>query len=160
MLYETAEEGCPKPKDSWPASSSTRCNFVYVPQGNTLISGTIRDNLLLGCPQATDDEMWNVLNMACADFVGKLPNGLDTECGEGGGGFSEGQAQRIAIARSLLRPGSILLLDEATSSLDMETEQELLRRITQGKNGKTLIFITHRSAVTNYCDRVLKIESN
>lgn len=160
MLYETAEEGGPKPEDSWPASSSTRCNFVYVPQGNTLISGTIRDNLLLGCPQATDDEMWNVLNMACADFVGKLPNGLDTECGEGGGGFSEGQAQRIAIARSLLRPGSILLLDEATSSLDMETEQELLRRITQGKNGKTLIFITHRSAVTNYCDRVLKIESN
>ena len=142
-----------------PASPDTRCNFVYVPQGNTLFSGTIRDNLLLGDSTVTDEEMWRVLDMACADFVRHLPQGLDTPCGEGGGGFSEGQAQRITIARSLLRPGSILLLDESTSALDVETEQELLRRITEGERGKTLIFITHRPSVTDYCDRAITITS-
>ena len=142
-----------------PASPDTRCNFVYVPQGNTLFSGTIRDNLLLGDSTVTDEEMWRVLDMACADFVRRLPQGLDTPCGEGGGGFSEGQAQRITIARSLLRPGSILLLDESTSALDVETEQELLRRISEGERGKTLIFITHRPSVTDYCDRIIKIKS-
>ena len=141
------------------ASPDTRCNFVYVPQGNTLFSGTIRDNLLLGNSTVTDEEMWRVLDMACAGFVRTLPQGLDTPCGEGGGGFSEGQAQRIAIARSLLRPGSILLLDESTSALDVETEQELLRRITEGERGKTLIFITHRTSVTDYCDRAITITS-
>lgn len=141
------------------ASPDTRCNFVYVPQGNTLFSGTIRDNLLLGNSTVTDEEMWRVLDMACAGFVHTLPQGLDTPCGEGGGGFSEGQAQRIAIARSLLRPGSILLLDESTSALDVETEQELLRRITEGERGKTLIFITHRTSVTDYCDRAITITS-
>ena len=142
-----------------PASPDTRCNFVYVPQGNTLFSGTIRDNLLLGNSSVTDEEMWRVLDMACADFVRRLPQGLDTPCGEGGGGFSEGQAQRIAIARSLLRPGSILLLDESTSALDVETERELLQRISEGEKGKTLIFITHRPSVTDYCDRVITITS-
>ena len=141
------------------ASPDTRCNFVYVPQGNTLFSGTIRDNLLLGDSTVTDEEMWRVLDMACADFVHHLPQGLDTPCGEGGGGFSEGQAQRITIARSLLRPGSILLLDESTSALDVETEQELLRRITEGERGKTLIFITHRPSVTDYCDRIIRIKN-
>lgn len=139
-------------------SPSTRCNFVYVPQGNTLFSGTIRDNLRLGKAEATDEEMWEVLHMACADFVGSLPEGLDSPCGEGGGGLSEGQAQRIAIARSLLRPGSVLLLDEATSALDVETEQTLLQRITQGELGKTLIFITHRTSVIGYCDYTLRVE--
>lgn len=138
-------------------SPSTRCNFVYVPQGNTLFSGTIRDNLLLGNAEATDEQMWEVLDMACADFVHTLPEGLDNPCGEGGGGLSEGQAQRIAIARSLLRPGSVLLLDEATSALDAETEQELLHRITKGKQGKTLIFITHRTSVVDYCDYTLRV---
>lgn len=142
-----------------PASPDTRCNFVYVPQGNTLFSGTIRDNLLLGDSEVTEEGMWHVLEMACADFVRRLPQGLDTPCGEGGGGLSEGQAQRIAIARSLLRPGSILLLDESTSALDVETERELLQRITKGERGKTLIFITHRTSVTDYCDRAITITS-
>ncbi len=141
------------------ASPDTRCNFVYVPQGNTLFSGTIRDNLLLGDSASSDERMWAALDMACADFVRRLPQGLDTPCGEGGGGLSEGQAQRIAIARSLLRPGSILLLDESTSALDVETERELLRRITEGEQGKTLIFITHRPSVTGYCDRIIRIEN-
>ena len=139
------------------ASSLTRANLVYVPQGNTLFSGTIRDNLLLGNPNATDEALWRVLHIACADFVEQLPEGLDTSCGERGGGFSEGQAQRIAIARSLLREGSILLLDEATSALDPDTEQRLLQRIASELKGKTLIFITHRPSVLEYCDRVLHI---
>lgn len=139
------------------ASSLTRANLVYVPQGNTLFSGTIRDNLLLGNPNATDVELWRVLHIACADFVEQLPEGLDTVCSERGGGFSEGQAQRIAIARSLLREGSILLLDEATSALDPDTEQRLLQGIASELQGKTLIFITHRPSVLEYCSRVLHV---
>ena len=100
-----------------------RCNFVYVPQGNTLFSGTLRENLLLGNPKATDEQMKEALHQACADFALRLPDGLDTRFSEQGGGLSEGQAQRIAIARSLLRPGSIMLLDEATSALDTDTER-------------------------------------
>lgn len=153
---EPAEKG---ESHEYAASPDTRCNFVYVPQGNTLFSGTIRDNLLLGDSASSDERMWAALDMACADFVRRLPQGLDTPCGEGGGGLSEGQAQRIAIARSLLRPGSILLLDESTSALDVETERELLRRITEGEQGKTLIFITHRPSVTGYCDRIIRIEN-
>ena len=139
------------------ASSLTRANLVYVPQGNTLFSGTIRDNLLLGNPNATDVDLWRVLHIACADFVEQLPDGLDTSCSERGGGLSEGQAQRIAIARSLLRDGSILLLDEATSALDPDTEQRLLQRIASELKGKTLIFITHRPSVLEYCSRVLHV---
>lgn len=142
------------------ATPGTRCNFVYVPQGNTLFSGTIRENLLLGRANASDDELWETLSLACADFVHDLPEGLDTPCGERGGGLSEGQAQRIAIARSLLRPGSILLLDEATSALDPDTEQELLKRVTSAKKGKTIIFITHRTSITDYCPRILHIETS
>ena len=145
-------------KESINASPATRCNFVYVPQGNTLFSGTIRDNLRLGNAEATDEQLWEALHMACADFVASLPEGLDSPCGEGGGGLSEGQAQRIAIARSLLRSGSVLLLDEATSALDIETEQTLLQRITQGELGKTLIFITHRTSVIDYCDYTIRIQ--
>lgn len=139
------------------ASPHTRVNLVYVPQGNTLFSGTIRDNLLLGAPEATDEELWHALDMACADFVEQLPDKLDTLCSEQGGGLSEGQAQRIAIARSLLRPGSVLLLDEATSALDPDTEQHFLEKISAGQHGKTIIFITHRHSVLSYCDRVLRI---
>ncbi len=140
-------------------SPLTRCNFVYVPQGNTLLSGTIRDNLLLGRPTATDDEMHAVLRQACADFVFDLPDGLDTVAAEAGGGLSEGQAQRIAIARALLRDRSVLLFDEATSALDPETERRLLTNILSG-NDKTVIFITHRQAVVDYCDSVLTVEEN
>lgn len=139
-------------------SPLTRTNFIYVPQGNTLFSGTIRENLLLGRPEATDEELWQALHTACAEFVEQLPAGLDTLCSEQGGGLSEGQAQRIAIARSLLRSGSILLLDEATSALDADTERRFLKNIASEMHNKTIIFITHRTSVLEYCDHVLRIK--
>ena len=140
-------------------SPLTRGNLIYVPQGNTLFSGSIRENLLLGRPDATDEELWAVLETACADFVERLPEKLDTLCSEQGGGLSEGQAQRIAIARSLLRTGTVLLLDEATSALDPETERRLLHNVATTQRGKTVIFITHRPSVLEYCDHVLRIDS-
>ena len=134
-----------------------RCNFVYVPQGNTLMSGTIRENLRLGKLDATDEEMLHALHVSCADFVNDLPDGLNTLCSEQGGGLSEGQAQRIAIARSLLRDRSVMLFDEATSALDTDTERQLLNNILSAHD-KTIIFITHRPAVIDYCDQTLKLE--
>ena len=134
-----------------------RCNFVYVPQGNTLMSGTIRENLRLGKLDATDEEMLEALHTSCADFVNDLPDGLNTICSEQGGGLSEGQAQRIAIARSLLRDRSVMLFDEATSALDPDTERQLLNNILSAHD-KTIIFITHRPAVIDYCDQTLKLE--
>lgn len=139
------------------ASESTRCNLVYVSQGNTLFSGTIRENLQMGDPHATDSQMKEALYTAAADFVMELPGGLDTQCFEAGGGLSEGQAQRIAIARALLRPGSILLLDEFSSALDNATEDLLLQRLTAKLNTRTMIFITHRGRVIDYCDSVLRL---
>ena len=139
------------------ASPSTRASIIYVPQGNTLFSGTVRDNLLMGDPKADDERMWEVLDLAAAEFVRDLPDGLDTRCGELGVGLSEGQAQRIAIARGLLRPGSIMLLDELSSSLDPETEARMLRSLTSASHGKTMIFITHRETVLQYCDTVLRL---
>lgn len=138
-------------------SPRLRCNFVYVPQGNTLMSGTIRENLRLGKLDATDEEMEEALKKSCAEFVMNLPKGLDTVCSESGGGLSEGQAQRIAIARALLRDRSIMLFDEATSALDPETERHLLQSILAAHD-KTVIFITHRPAVVDYCDQTLTIE--
>lgn len=140
-----------------PVSPLTRCNIVYVPQGNTLMSGTLRDNLLVANELATDQDMREALSTACADFVFSLPDGLDTVCSEQGGGLSEGQAQRICIARALLRNRSILLLDEATSALDPETEKQLLNNILSKKH-HTVIFITHRLAVVDYCSSVLKVK--
>lgn len=134
-----------------------RCNFVYVPQGNTLMSGTICENLRLGKLDATDEEMLHALHVSCADFVNDLPDGLNTLCSEQGGGLSEGQAQRIAIARSLLRDRSVMLFDEATSALDPDTERQLLNNILSAHD-KTIIFITHRPAVIDYCDQTLKLE--
>jgi ABC-type bacteriocin/lantibiotic exporter with double-glycine peptidase domain len=139
-----------------PLSPLHRCNFVYVPQGNTLLSGTLRDNLRIGAPHATDEQMREALRLACAQFADELPNGLDTTFGEQGGGLSEGQAQRIAIARALLRPGSIILLDEATSALDADTERQLLDNLLNNQH-KTVIFVTHRQAVVKYCDQVINI---
>lgn len=139
-------------------SPLTRCNLSYVPQGNTLISGTIRDNLLLGNPKATDEELREALHTAVADFVYALPEGLDTMCGEQGVGLSEGQAQRIAIARGLLRPGRVLLLDEPTSSLDVETERLLLERISARMGDKTLILITHREVIAGLCTSVVRLD--
>lgn len=134
-----------------------RCNFVYVPQGNTLMSGTIRDNLRLGKINATEEEIKAALEMSCASFVMELPDGLDTVCTEAGGGLSEGQAQRISIARALLRNRPIMLFDEATSALDPETERQLLHNILSNHE-KTVIFITHRPAVVDYCDQTLHLQ--
>ena len=141
-----------------PASAATRCNLVYVPQGNTLFSGSVRENLRMGNPEATEEEMKAALETAVADFVFSLPDGMDTRCGEGGAGLSEGQAQRIAIARGLLRPGSILLLDEFSSSLDPETEQRLMDNLTKKAAGKTMIFITHRERIAQLCERTCRID--
>ncbi len=142
------------------ASPSVRCNLVYVPQGNSLFSGTVRDNLLMGNPDSTEDEMREALHTAAADFVMDLPAGLDSPCFEAGAGLSEGQAQRIAIARALLRPGTILLLDEFSSALDGETETLLMNRLTSRLPNHTMIFITHREKIIDYCDSVLKMSEN
>lgn len=137
-------------------SALHRCNFVYVPQGNTLMSGSIRENLLLGNPDATEEDMRNALRMSCAEFVEELPEGINTLCSEQGGGLSEGQCQRISIARALLRNRPVMLFDEATSALDPDTERRLLKNILSS-NDKTIIFITHRLAVVDYCDQTLKL---
>lgn len=142
-----------------PTSGSISVNgrISYVPQGNTLMSGSIRYNLQLAKPEVTDEELHEVLHSACADFVLEMPDGLATELGERGSGLSEGQAQRIAIARGLLHDGDILLLDEISSSLDDATEQELYHRLFERYPEKTMIFITHRVAVSKYCDEVLRL---
>lgn len=140
-----------------PASAATRCNLVYVPQGNSLFSGTIRENLMVGDPSASEDRMWWALETAAADFVRDLPAGLDSECFEAGAGLSEGQAQRIAVARALLRPGKILLLDEFSSALDSETEELMLARLTAALPGHTMIFITHRDRIIDFCDSILRM---
>lgn len=138
-------------------SAATRCNLVYVPQGNSLFSGTIRENLLMGNPEATEQQLQEVLHIAAADFVNALPARLDSQCFEAGAGLSEGQAQRVAIARALLRPGSILLLDEFSSALDAETETLLMKRLTQSLPHHTMIFITHRDKIIDYCTGVLRL---
>ena len=134
------------------ADNSMRANMVYVPQGNTLISGTIRNNLLMAKPDASDAELQSALHTACADFVFLLPKGLDTVLSEHGGGLSEGQAQRIAIARGLLRPGAVFLLDEISSALDEDTERELFSRLFAARPATTMLLITHRNKVASLCD--------
>ena len=142
-----------------PVSVQTRSEIVYVPQGNTLLSGTIRDNLMFGNPHATEEEMIEALKFAECGFVIDLPLGLDTVCGEMGLGLSEGQAQRIAIARSMLHGGRILLLDEVTSALDAKTEEAILGRLkTLAQAGKTIIFVTHKQEVLRYCDNVFHLK--
>lgn len=153
-IYNRNMGGTGKKEECTPA---TRCNFAYVPQGNTLLSGTIRDNLLLGKPDATEAELRAALDTAAAGFVYRLPAGLDTPCGEMGDGLSEGQAQRIAIARSLLKDAPILLLDEATSSLDADTEKTVIRNIVERQGHRTLIFVTHREEVLKYATQVLRL---
>lgn len=141
-----------------PAGASLRGNFMYIPQGNSLLSGTIRSNLQLASPDATEDEMRAVLETAMAGFVFDLPQGLDTPCGEVGSGLSEGQCQRIAIARSLLRPGGILILDESTSALDAATEEALLQNLYANYHQKkTIIFVSHRQAVVRFADKVIEV---
>lgn len=141
-------------------SSATRRFFAYVPQGNTIFSGTIADNMRMVKPDASDDEIIDALKTACAyDFVKKLPQGINSKVGERGGGFSEGQAQRISIARALLRKSPILLLDEATSALDVFTERQVLRNIMNSGYARTCIVTTHRPSVLTMCDRVYRIDS-
>lgn len=140
-----------------PLTPQTRCNIVYVPQGNTLMSGTIRSNLRLGRPDASDGDLREALHQACADFVFDLPDGLATRCAETGTGLSEGQAQRIAIARALLRRGPVLLLDEATSALDKDTERQVLENIFQDRQ-RTIICVTHGTAVAELCDETIEIK--
>lgn len=146
-------------KETVEVSARTRCNFTYVPQGNTLFSGTIRENLRMGNPEATGEEMCRALRTAVADFVYALPNGLDSFIGEQGSGLSEGQAQRIAIARALLRNSPILLLDEATSALDEETERILMENLERDYTDRTFIFVTHHAAVAERCRQVVKMKN-
>lgn len=143
-----------------PTSGETEVGgeLCFVPQGNTLMSGTIRYNLLLAKPEATEEELREALHTACADFVLDLPNGLDTELGERGSGLSEGQAQRIAIARGLLHGGDILLLDEISSSLDEDTERELYQRLFTKHPDKTILFITHHSSIGMLCKDVVYLK--
>lgn len=141
-------------------TASTRQLFAYVPQGNTMFSGTIADNMRNVKEDATDDEIIKALEIACAwDFVRKLPDGINTMIQERGGGFSEGQAQRLSIARAILRRSPILLLDEATSALDVQTERKVLQNIMEDKYPRTTIVTTHRPSVLTICKRVYAIRN-
>ena len=139
-------------------NADSRCMFSYVPQGNTVISGTVAENMRMVREDATDEQIEKALRAACAwDFIEKLPNGINSRVGERGKGFSEGQAQRLAIARAILRDAPILLLDEATSSLDVATERQVLRNIISGDPKKTCIVTTHRPTVLSLCERVYMV---
>ena len=139
-------------------NADVRPLFAYVPQGNTLLSGTIAENLRLVKADATDEEIIEALKIACAwDFVQKINDGIYGKLGERGRGVSEGQAQRIAIARAVLRDAPILLLDEATSALDVETERKVLKNIMKQRPNKTCIVSTHRPSVLNMCQRVYRV---
>ena len=139
-------------------NAETRHLFAYVPQGNTILSGTIAENMRMVKEDATDEEIIEALKVSCAwDFVEKMPDTIQSKIGERGRGFSEGQAQRIAIARAVLRDAPILLLDEATSALDVTTERRVLRNIISQKPNKTCIVTTHRPSVLNMCQRVYRV---
>ncbi len=142
------------------ANASSREFIAYVPQGNTLFSGTIRENIRMGNLNATDEDMWEALKLASGDeFVRNLPGGLDCVIGERGHGISEGQAQRIAIARAFVRKAPFLILDEATSSLDEKTELQVLKGLQELSPKPTCLIITHRKSILPICDREIKIEN-
>ena len=144
----------------YPISAGTRCAFSYVPQGNSIFAGTVAQNLRLVSPDATPEDMEQALKAACAwEFVSQFPDGLEHQLGAGGRGISEGQAQRIAIARALLRKAPILLLDEATSGLDVETEQRLMRNLRESGLARTCILVTHRPGSTEFCNRAYRISN-
>ena len=153
QIYLQDEEG-----KRYPLGADTRHCFAYVPQGNTVIAGTVAENLRLGKEDATDQELRQALTAACAwEFVKELPLGMDTPIGESGKGLSEGQAQRIAIARALVRNAPVLLLDEVTSALDRDTEQRVLENLTN--RGVTTLLTTHRLTVLDQCARVYRVEN-
>ena len=153
ILYN--EEG-----ESVDVSARYRSGIVYVPQGNSMLCASIRENLTGGKRNISEDDIKRAIYMAAAEFVYDLPDGLETMCGEGGEGLSEGQAQRIAIARALLSDGRIMLLDEFTSALDAETERKLMDRLTENYAGKTLVFITHRKEIADRCENVVNVGRN
>ena len=139
-------------------NAETRHLFSYVPQGNTILSGTIAENLRMVKDDATDRELQEALTLACAwDFVSRMPDGIHSSVGERGKGLSEGQAQRIAIARAILKDAPVLLLDEATSALDVATERQVLRNIIRHRPNKTCVVTTHRPSVLNLCQRVYRV---
>lgn len=142
---------------SFDVASLSRKNFVYVPQGNSLFSGTIRDNLLLAAPDATEDRLKEVVHTACADFVFSLPQGMDTHVGESGYGLSEGQAQRLAVARALLQPGKICIFDEVTSALDADTARTLVENLLREGNDKIQVFVTHDKMLMRHCRKVFRL---
>jgi len=145
--------------EEFPVNADLRRFFAYVPQGNTMFSGTIAENMRMVNESATDEEVINALKTACAwDFVKDLPVGIDTPLGERGRGLSEGQSQRISIARALLRGAPILLFDEATSALDTETEEQVLHNIMGNYPDKIIILSTHRPAALKLCNRIYKIQ--
>lgn len=135
----------------------SRKNFVYVPQGNSLFSGSIRDNLLLAFPKASEKRLREVLHTACADFVLALPQGLDTRVGESGYGLSEGQAQRLAVARALLQPGKICIFDEVTSALDADTARKLVDNLLREGQDKIQVFVTHDPMLMQHCRKILRL---
>lgn len=135
----------------------SRKNFVYVPQGNSLFSGSIRDNLLLASPKASEKRLREVLHTACADFVLALPQGLDTRVGESGYGLSEGQAQRLAVARALLQPGKICIFDEVTSALDADTARKLVDNLLREGQDKIQVFVTHDPMLMQHCRKILRL---
>lgn len=140
-------------------NAETRKFFSYVPQGNTMLAGTIAENLRMVKEDATEVEIVKALKTACAwEFVAKQPDGIDMKLGERGKGLSEGQAQRIAIARALLRDAPVLLLDEATSALDVDTERNVLQNIVDCYPNRTCIVTTHRQAVLQLCTRIYQIQ--
>ena len=139
-----------------PLTAAYRRLFAYVPQGNLLLDGTIRDAVSFASPERAgeDEAIWNALRIACADFVEELPEGLDTRLLERGSGLSEGQLQRLAIARAVFSESPVLLLDEATASLDGGTEERFLHHV-RDLHDKTVLIVTHRPAALAICDRVL-----
>lgn len=152
QIFLEDEEG-----NRYPLGANTRHCFSYVPQGNTVIAGTVAENLRIGKEDASDDELRCALEAACAwEFVKELPLGMDTPIGEGGKGLSEGQAQRISIARALVRNAPVLLLDEVTSALDRDTEQRVLENLTN--RGVTTLLTTHRLSVLSQCARIYRVE--